>query len=183
MVTEALLQRLSEAELNETVEQLTQLVLTENIDRIKEIFSSLDKDQVKILANARSKADKEPLVYLSIKRDSEVIFDALVEAGSDLRAYYGPNQALHIAVMYGKQRIATKIIDELKIKPEKNLRNLWPSALAAKYNHEHLSKLLDEKEKASGKMSLQDILRSEMGNSYARNKRNNSIHGKARSKL
>jgi hypothetical protein len=131
-------------------EELIQSIRNENTDRIKEILNSSDPEERKRLANIKDKTNSEPVLYLAIRKNYVDIFDALIGASADPTVYYGPNQAMHIAAIHGSSEIAEKLMDS--IKPKQNLRNSWPSDLAAKYTHKELALQLDQWERAAGKM-------------------------------
>jgi hypothetical protein len=131
------------------------------MEKFREIGPKLAAD----LANSKDKYGM-PLVYTTIRDGSMVMFDALVDAGASLKVYYGPNQGIHIAAMYGRTEMARKM-KEMDIKPLPNLRNELPSGIAKKYKHDVLAKEFDIEESKLPK-SNQGFLRQDdaKNNSY-----------------
>lgn len=140
---------------------LTQAVYNNNIDGMNRIFSEAGSVEARAkLANTRDK-NKEPLVHITIRKGSQEAFDAFVAAGANLYEFDGPNQALHIAAMYGKHVIAEKII-ALKIKPRQNLKSFWPSDMASKYypdDHDFARLLKNYEQSANPTASLSSLKR------------------------
>jgi ankyrin repeat protein len=123
--------------------EIRQAVYNGNVDRITQIFNRVGPDEARRLADLTDSND-DPMVHVAIKKRRIDVFDVLSGAGADLKARdgpNGPNEALHIAAMYGNIAVSKRIIK--KIKPMKNALGSWPSQLAAKYHHEELAHMLE----------------------------------------
>ncbi|MGI0100427.1 MAG: hypothetical protein ACREBH_01765 [Candidatus Micrarchaeaceae archaeon] len=171
---------MAEKTAREIEQELIQSVYNDNIDRIHDILNAIGSGEAKMLANARD-TNNEPIVDICIRKNRFVAFEALVDAGADLEAFYGPNQALHIAAMYGSASIAMKIIDK-GVHIRQNLRSSWPSDLAKRYNHTKLAEELQRREgKNIAKHEVMHLQRNNVGSMHYNMKRT-AIAAKTREK-
>jgi ankyrin repeat protein len=167
----------------EIAEELIQAAYNENMDRINKIFSEAGPEEAKRLANMRDK-NREPLLHIAIKKNRLHTFNALVDAGADLEMFNGPNQAAHLVAMYGRTEMAKVIIDK-GIKPRQNLRSVWPSHFAAKYEHAGLERILEAWEQANNTSTNLNFLRTDqqqIARQQTGGKRSNTVHQRAKEK-
>lgn len=138
-------------------EQLLLAVNNSNSSRVSEILSSVSKEQAQALVNLRDKMNNEPVAYTAIRRSGFLSYKALADSGANLEVYFGPNQAQHIAAIYGREKIMDDIRMIRGIKPRQNLKGAMPSALAEKSGYKGFAELLKRQEKSV--MELSGILR------------------------
>jgi|GEM_PF-5685571 hypothetical protein len=127
-------------------EQLLLAVNNANSGRVGEILSSVDKEEAKRLANLRDKMNNEPVAYTAIRKSGFLSYKALADSGANLEVYFGPNQAQHIAAIYGRDNIMEDIRAR-GIKPRQNLESFMPSTLAKKSKYKNFAEELKKQEK------------------------------------
>jgi hypothetical protein len=110
-------------------EEVTRLVYTQNVDVLISLLVKVGSEEAKRLADIKDKGNSMPLVYNVVTKNLPASFMVLADVGANLDFRCdAQNKLQHIAAMCDRETILDKIW-ELGIKPEKNMRNVWPSSL------------------------------------------------------
>ncbi len=129
--------------------ELVLAVNNRNTGKIESLFKELhsEKERSELARTKDPLHNSRPVLYTAIIRGFMDVYKLLLDNGASLTDPYGPNEAIHVAAMWGNTEAADDIILNRVIAPGKNKRNVFPSNLA---KNRELSRFLRSHEPKSG---------------------------------